>query len=102
MDRAWISDMLPVSGKLPFNSGWERMEDTTILCQLCGKEGTVIVRNNQRIVLCSNPSCPAFDPQRLSTLAAAAFNLRARTIGFGEFKRIVDSSIKIVDSSINQ
>jgi hypothetical protein len=69
------------------------MEDTTILCQLCGKEGTVIVRDNQRLVLCSNPSCSAFDPQQLTMLAAAALNLRVKTIGFGEFKRIVDSSI---------
>jgi hypothetical protein len=78
------------------------MEDTTVLCQLCGKEGTLIVKDSQRIVLCSNPDCSAFDPQQLSTLAAAAFNLRARTIGFGEFNRIVDSSIKIVGSGVNR
>ena len=36
----------------------------------------------------------AYDPQQIQALAQAALSLRAKVIGFGEFKRIVDTNIK--------
>ena len=67
-------------------------EDTRCAC--CGQPGLVVEQGDQQIVLCRNQQCPAYDPQQMQALAQAALRLRVKAIGFGEFKRIVDTNVK--------
>jgi hypothetical protein len=60
-------------------------------CSFCGQPGTVSVIGDKRVVVCTNKRCPAHN-RNLLNLAQAALNLRAKKIGFGEFKRIVDTN----------
>ena len=66
------------------------MEDTA--CESCGQPCLVIKRGQKHLRLCSNEKCPTYHPDQIVALAKAALHLRAKTIGFGEFKRIVDTN----------
>ena len=63
-------------------------------CACCGQPALTAGRGDNQIVLCCNPQCMAYDPQQMQALAQAALRLRVKAIGFGEFKRIVDTNVK--------
>ena len=63
-------------------------------CACCGQPALTVGRGDKQIVLCGNHQCRAYDPQQMQALAQAALSLRTKAIGFGEFKRIVDTNIK--------
>jgi hypothetical protein len=77
-----------------FEKDWQmRVKGPTksVACDVCGESGIVVVKGDQQIFLCVNQQCAAYDPEQICALAEAALNLRVKAIGFGEFKRIVDT-----------